>query len=238
MSLAGVFIVAGVAVLVSGLEMSGSAASKVPLQVSGGIAILVGLVIAIVSLLVGRDEGSHASTSQSGIANVRGAVVAGDGNVVSVGPSNENTEQRVVNELLRWLEGRRVLWTPVVNEIPEEAVRSILTIRERVDNALGRVSKPEATEALRTIRNACITMLELPRGLAMFDQTSMDALEGFRRTVLSAAADLASSCGVDALEQLPHFAGGWEPGTEGEVRHIVPPRNAPGLASGDDEPAE
>jgi hypothetical protein len=151
---------------------------------------------------------------------------------------HRDAECNEVNGLLRWLGGRRILWTPAIREVPDEATRSILAIRERVDTTLSKVSKPAAVDGLRVIRDGCIAMLDEPSGLAMFDPSAMRALEKFRQLVLPATAALASCYGLVPLEALPTFRGGWESGSELKAIYVVLPGEIPELSHPNQEASE
>jgi hypothetical protein len=65
-------------------------------------------------------------------------------------------DRDVAGHVIAFLEDRRVLYNPYEVEIPEECVKSVILIRERLTNHLGeRGVAPELAESLRAMRAAC-----------------------------------------------------------------------------------
>jgi hypothetical protein len=120
-----------------------------------------------------------------------------------------SAEKELVNSLLRWLEGRRVLWKPAIHEVPVEAVDSIMKIRDRIDADIAKLSKPEAQSAAASIRQACLTVLDQPQGQLGGGSGLEDTLQAFRDQVIPAANTLARMYGLSELTQRT-FTGGFE----------------------------
>lgn len=76
-------------------------------------------------------------------------------------PADERDEVRA---LLSFLEDRRVLYNPMYLEIESQVSQSVIEIRRRCTEALGKLSNDSAgTAHVRAIRAACRRFLDLPK---------------------------------------------------------------------------
>jgi hypothetical protein len=75
-------------------------------------------------------------------------------------PKSEREELR---KLVAFLEDRRVLFRELRFEVPDEVIRSILGIRERLTEVIANLPEDSrAAEALRKMRSACRRFLDGP----------------------------------------------------------------------------
>lgn len=73
-------------------------------------------------------------------------------------------EREIVRRLLTALEDRRVLFIPMILEIPEQVTRSVLELREVLTGALQELPEDSpANGSIRAMRAACRKFLEDPR---------------------------------------------------------------------------
>jgi hypothetical protein len=108
-------------------------------------------------------------------------------------------EIQVADDLVRWLEDKRVLFNPIIKEIPHETIDSVLEIRERVAADAGRLKRPDAGRALDTIRSACHELLDAPRAWfqKFFSPEAETALKALREQVRPSVGELARAYGLD-----------------------------------------
>lgn len=142
----------------------------------------------------------------------------------------QTTAERLVAEkLVHWLEGRRVLWNPMTKEIPEEAIESVVMIRERIDEDFGGLRHPTARQELGAIRGACIELLNEPRGSfrGFFSHEGQGALQRFRDRVRPAVEAFAATYTVEP-PKWPDYRGGFE--DQGIPIYIPPPPDQGGSA--------
>jgi hypothetical protein len=125
--------------------------------------------------------------------------------------SIDEHEKQLVADLIRWLEGRRVLWYSKTNEIPEETIESVAMIRDRVERDTGAIHVPRAIRAMDAIRSASIDLLDMRRSgfHEVFSREAWRALRDYRKIVQAAARDIATSYGVKRPEW-PAYRGGFE----------------------------
>jgi hypothetical protein len=169
------------------------------------IVVIVGVLVAIATLAWmawGRHDDQTRTAAQ-------------------MAATQASAERQMAEKLVRWLEGRRVLWNPMIKEIPEEAVKSVGTIRERVDGDFGDLRHPTARQALGTIRAACVELLDKPRESFRSNLSTQaeGALQTFRDQVHPAVEALANAYTL-APPMWPDFRGGFE--GEGKRINVVP----------------
>jgi uncharacterized integral membrane protein len=132
-------------------------------------------------------------------------------------------ERKVAEQLINFLRTRRVLWYPMIREIPHEAVESVIKMRERVASDRATLRHPQARQALETIEFECTRLLDLPREWfqsLFFPKEGEDALTAFRARVHPAVATLASAYQIAPPPWL-EFHGGFE--DEGEIIYVPEP---------------
>jgi hypothetical protein len=136
-----------------------------------------------------------------------------------------HAEKQAAEALLAWLARRRVLWSPILKEIPEETIDSVLKIRARVDDVAGRLTEPEARRMLGIIQDACLALLDAPRGWfhGFFSTEAEAALLAFREKVRPAAENLAHAYDL-AAPKWGTYSGGFE--DPGVMFDVPMPRSA------------
>jgi hypothetical protein len=69
-------------------------------------------------------------------------------------------ERRIAEDLLLFLDGRRVLFDPMTLEQPDQVAESVLQMRKRIGDDLEALPfDSKAVFILRTMRDACLTYL-------------------------------------------------------------------------------
>jgi len=75
--------------------------------------------------------------------------------------SPDNTERDLAQEIISYLEDRRVLYNPSIVESPHHCVESVLQIREFLTAKIGKIDQDsELSNSLRAMRAACRKFLE------------------------------------------------------------------------------
>ena len=73
----------------------------------------------------------------------------------------DNTERDLAQEIISYLEDRRVLYNPSIVESPHHCVESVLQIREFLTSNIGKMDQDsELTKSLRAMRAACRKFLD------------------------------------------------------------------------------
>lgn len=174
------------------------------------IEILLAITVAVISLIALAWQ----ILSRRGDRKREDAQVTEEGVVA---------ERRVAEALVHWLEGRRVLWTPKIEEIPEETVSSVLAIRKRVERDYSSLQEEEVRKSLNIIEHACLSLLNEPREhfRYFFSPEGERALHVLRQTVRPATEAIAAFYGLQPPAWQP-FRGGFEgPSVEG---YVPPPK--------------
>jgi hypothetical protein len=128
-------------------------------------------------------------------------------------------EEKVVWELLTYLDGRRVLFDPMTLEEPKLVADSVLLIRDRLDATLARLSpKAAAIPALQGMRQSCLTYLTRVPDPSVAANHWPDAIN-----------DLRNGMG-EGIESLERSYGLSMPGGTGRAERVIyvrPPHDLP-----------
>lgn len=127
----------------------------------------------------------------------------------------ENTERDIAQQVISYLEDRRVLYNPTEMECPDHCVQSVLQIREFLTSKIGEL--PENTEiskSLRAMRAACrkfLNEVDDPHGDAVrfgfhrghfASWKFLSAIGGLRDVFGIHVAKIAVAYGIDVEKEL------------------------------------